>query len=202
MSEATKFSPSPSPSTSGVAVLAATSLSGSVSESTTIENDPRNSSTVWRTASVKPQAGAHPFLDEMRDEFGVGLGAQLMAAPGQRGAQLDVVLDDTVVDYRDRARLVRMGIALRGAAMRRPSRMADSDRSLKRRAVERAAQVLELADRAADFHPGAVDRRHAGRVVAAILQPRERAEQNRHRLGRAHVSDYSAHADSTFPGLP
>ena len=55
MSEATKFSPSPRPSTSGVAVLAATSLSGSVSESTTIENDPRNSRTVWRTASVSPR---------------------------------------------------------------------------------------------------------------------------------------------------
>ena len=30
----------------------------------------------------QPQAGAHSFLDKMRDEFGVGLGAQLVAAPG------------------------------------------------------------------------------------------------------------------------
>jgi hypothetical protein len=36
MSEATKFSPSPRPMTMGVALLAATSRSGSLSESTTI----------------------------------------------------------------------------------------------------------------------------------------------------------------------
>ncbi len=150
----------------------------------------------------QPQAGAHSFLDEMRDQFGVGLGAKLVAAPGKCGAQFDVVLDDAVMNYRDRTGLVRMGVALRGAAVRGPSRMADSDRSRKRCAVERAAQILELADRAADFHPGAVDRRHTGRVVAAILKPRERAQQNRHRLRRAHVSDYSAHPSFTFPSLP
>ena len=147
-------------------------------------------------------AGAHPLLDEMRDEFGVGLGTQLMTASDQLRAQFDVVLDDAVMNDRNRARLVRMGIALRGTPMRRPSRVANSDRSLKRRAIKRAAQVLELADRAADFHPGAADRRDAGRVVAAILQARERSEQNRHRLRRAHVSDYSAHASSTLSRIP
>ena len=55
MSEATKFSPWPKPNTSGVAVLAATKRPGSVSDSTTIENEPRNSRTVSSTAWVSPR---------------------------------------------------------------------------------------------------------------------------------------------------
>ena len=82
-----------------------------------------------RTASVSPQASACSRSSIRCEISSVSVSElSLWPRPSQRGAQLDVVLDDTVMDDRDRARLVRMGIALRGTAVRRPSRMADSDR--------------------------------------------------------------------------
>lgn len=87
----------------------------------------------------------------MRDQLGVGFGAELVAAREQLGAEIDEVLDDAVVNYRDRAGLVRMRVFLGRAAVRRPSRVPDSDAALKGRVGQQVAQVLELALGAPNF---------------------------------------------------
>ena len=81
MSEATKFSPSPSADArSGVALFAATRRSGSLSESTTIAYEP--SSVLTRPARGLGEADAllHVLVDQVRDDLGVGLRRQRAAA--------------------------------------------------------------------------------------------------------------------------
>ena len=60
--------------------------------------------------------------------------------------------------------------------------------------ASRCAQIFELALGAANFELAAIDdSRDAGRVVAAILEAAEPAEQDWVGLARPDVSDYSAH---------
>ena len=142
-------------------------------------------------------AGFELLLDQMRDELGVRFGSQLMAAREQLRAQVDKVLDDAVVNYRDRARFVRMRILFGRAAVRRPSRVPDSDVALQGRVGQQVAKIFELAFGAANFQLAAVDDgRDSGRVVAAILQAGQSSEQNWVSLARSDVSDYSAHTCS------
>ena len=77
-----------------------------------------------------------------------------MAASEQFGAQLDEVLDDTVVDDGDRPGFVRMRIFLGRAAVSRPSRVPDSDMPVDGRVGQQTAQVVELAFGAANFELG------------------------------------------------
>jgi len=111
------------------------------------------------------------LLDQMRDKLGIGFGAQLVAAREQFGAQLDEVLDDAVVDDRDRAGFVRMRVFLGRAAVSRPSRVSDSDAALQGRVGQQVAQVFELALGAANFEFAAIDDScDARRIVAAVLE--------------------------------
>ena len=99
----------------------------------------------------QPAPAFELFLDQVRDQLGVGFGAELVAASEQFGAQLDEVLDDAVVDDGDRAGFVRMRIFLRRAAVSRPSRVPDSDMAVDGRVGQQMAQVVELAFGAANF---------------------------------------------------
>ena len=142
-------------------------------------------------------AGFELLLDQMRDELGVRFGSQLMPAREQLRAQVDKVLDDAVVNYRDRAGFVRMRILFGRAAMRRPSRVPDSDVALQGRVGQQVAKIFELALGAANLQLAAIDDgRDSGRVVAAILQACQSSEQNWVSLARSDVSDYSAHTCS------
>jgi len=85
-----------------VAVFAATSLSGSVSDNTTIENEPRSSPTALRTAIGEPHLAAQIFLNQMRDELGVGFGFHLVSALDECRAQVEKIFHDTVMDHGDR----------------------------------------------------------------------------------------------------
>src|ERR1019366_9029735 len=98
------------------------------------------------------------------------------------------------MDDSDRACLVRMGVALGGTPVRGPSRMPDADAAGKRGLVEQVAQVAEFADGAADFHvAGRRQRGDTGRIVAAIFETAEAAEQDRAGFARTDITDYSAH---------
>jgi hypothetical protein len=104
-------------------------LSGSLSESTTIENDPRS------------------------------FRLELMAALEQARAQIDVIFDDAVMDHRNRSRLMGMRVGFRRPSMRRPARMAYPDMAGERRGQQQLAQIIELADRAPNFELLAVRNR-------------------------------------------
>ena len=122
-----------------------------------------------------------------------------MTAPGQRGAQLDVVLDDTVMNDRDRAALCGWALPSDGrpCVAHRVWPIPIEPLSGEPSSARRKFSSLPTARRISIPAPLIVAT--PGRVVAAILQAREPAEQNRHRLGRAHVSNYSAHEFQPFP---
>src|SRR5260370_27992675 len=104
------------------------------------------------------------------------------------------------MDYRDGTGLVRMRVFFGRTAMRRPSRMADPNFSRERRFFQVPPQIVEFPDRAADFELAVhCERRNSRRIVAAVLEPLERAEQDRPGFATADVSDHSAPPSSVIP---
>ena len=69
---------------------------------------------------------AHRPRGELRDDFGVGLGLEGYPIGFELAAKFAEVLNDTVVHDGQPIRGVRVGIALRGASMRRPPGMPDA----------------------------------------------------------------------------
>ncbi len=134
------------------------------------------------------------LFHQMRDQLGIRLRLELMPPLEQTFAQLDVILDNAIVNHRHRTGLMGMGVGLRGTTVRSPSGVADADVAAQRHFVKKSAQIVELADRAANRHVFARgERRDAGRIVAAILQPLESMQKDWRGIARSHVADYSAH---------
>ena len=155
---------------------------------------------VERAAHRGREVAVELVLDEMGDDLRVGLAEELVTARHELGAQLAVVLDDAVVDDVDPpgAVLVRMRVLDRGAAVRRPSGMADAHRA------GRGALRLDLEGEVGDLVrvldgadvTGRVDDRDAGGVVAAVLEPAQAVEQDWRRGTGAGVADDAAHGTS------
>src|SRR5713226_4170279 len=98
------------------------------------------------------------------------------------------------MDYRDGTGLVRMRVFLGGAPVRGPSRVADSNFSRERRFFQVPPQIVEFSHRPADLELAVGgERRDSRRIVAAVFEPLETAEQDRRGFAGADVSDYSAH---------
>src|ERR1700730_1596905 len=130
----------------------------------------------------------------MGNQLGIGFRFELVSALHQVRAQVHIVLDDSVMDYRDRASLMRMSVGFRWPPVRGPARVAYPDMPIQRRFLDQLAQIVELAARPPDLEGGAaVKRRDSRRVVTAIFQPPQSAEQNRRGLARPDVSHDSAH---------
>ena len=81
MSEATKYSPSPRPTTTGGPLRTATILSGSSAEISTSANRPAHASMQRAPHRVLEAVVLHLALDQVRDDLGVGLGDERVALP-------------------------------------------------------------------------------------------------------------------------
>jgi hypothetical protein len=138
----------------------------------------------------------------MGDHFGVGLRSEFVTGLLQILAQLFVVLDDAVVnDGEAVVRDVRVGIALRGHAVRRPARVRDAHLAVGRVRVDRVLEHLHLADGAQPLEVRrAIEHRDAGGVVAAILEPAQAFHQDRDDVALSDGSDDAAHLKGC-PGL-
>ena len=70
----------------------------------------------------------HLAFDQMRDDFGIGFGDELVSLFLKLTFQIEVVLDDAVVDHNDASGTVtvRMGVLLCWTAVCGPSRVADA----------------------------------------------------------------------------
>ena len=156
------------------------------------------------------QRGAHRVRDvarvgllhEVREDLGVGLGAEPVAAREEAVAELPEVLDDAVVDDGHVARAVHvgMGVAVVGPAVGRPAGVAEADRRLGRHVEQRRAQVGELAR--ALLHEQLARGRHerdARRVIAPVFEASEAVEQDGRRVPRPDVSDDAAHVFRDSP---
>ena len=84
-----------------------------------------------RLAHGLQQVARVRLLHQVRHHLGVGLARELVAPGGQLVAQFGEVLDDAVVDDGDMAAAgcVRVRVALAGAAVRGPARVADAARA-------------------------------------------------------------------------
>ena len=167
---ATKYSPSPSPTTIGGPLRTATSFSGR-----------RPTAGRARTARARghrpPHRAFEPIvlpllLHEVGDDFGVGFRLEDVSLRRQLPFQLEVVLDDAVVHHHDPAAAVpvRVGVLLRWPAVRRPTRVAEAVLAVQRALSQRLFEVGQLAGATANVHVAVVDDRDAGRVVATILE--------------------------------
>src|SRR5208337_404725 len=84
-------------------------------------------------------------FDHEGGDLRIRLGRERMALRSKLLAQRLEVLDDAVMDDREAARGVRMGVGLGRLAMRRPTRVADADRAQEWRGGELGLEVLKLA---------------------------------------------------------
>src|SRR5690348_4124337 len=132
-------------------------------------------------------------MNQMRDNFGVGVRSELVAEGLEPRADLVVVLDDAVVHHRDAAADVRMGVALGGHAVRGPARVADAGAADQ---VLLVGEFLELGDPAAGAKALqiAIDDGNPGGVVPAVLQAPQPFEENRDDVAPRYRGDDSAHA--------
>jgi hypothetical protein len=148
----------------------------------------------------QPATRAQVLLDQVGDDFGVGLRVEAVAVGLQLDPQLAMVLHDAVVDHGHPvvARIMGMRIALGHSAVGGPARVAHGHVSTTEGAgVDQAA---DLADALGD-HDGrgraALDG-HAPGVVAAVLQAFEPLDHE----GRGVITRAGVGEDSTHRELP
>ena len=96
---------------------------------------------------------------------------------------------------------VRMGVGFRRLAVRRPARMANADRSAKRRCGKFRLQVFQLALGAPSLNTAALERRNAGEIVAAVFEPLQRIDDRTGDGPAPQNSDNSTHRKKPLPQI-
>ena len=114
---------------------------------------------------------------QIRDGFGVGVGLERKAEPDELFLQCLEILDDAVMHDRDFVGRDRMRILLDRLTVRRPARMADSDRAAHRLLLQSRYEVRQFALGAAALDAAVDQGRDARRIVAAIFEALEGADQ-------------------------
>ena len=141
--------------------------------------------------------GRHLGLKVGRQQLGHDFSVSVAVEAPALGHQLVLedldILDDSVVHNRHPAGGDRMGVALRGFAVRRPARMADADGATERLLREAMIEIDQLAFGAAALDTAVHQGRDARRIVAAILEPLQGFEQQRRDGRLTDYSDYTAH---------
>ena len=136
------------------------------------------------------------LLHQVRDDFRVGFGGELVAFGDQLLFEREIVLDNAVVHYDDFAGAVamRMGVFFGGAAMGRPARVSDAVGAVERFQTDDFFQIAQLALGAANLQACAVPSNCYSRgVIAAVLQLSEAFDDDGDDLLLAHISDNAAH---------
>ena len=87
------------------------------------------------------------FLDQVGNDFGVGLGRELVALFDQLSLQRNIVLDNAVVNDDDSSRAIAMRVSVffGGTAVRRPASMANPVGAIERLKADDLFQVAQLA---------------------------------------------------------
>ena len=93
------------------------------------------------------------FFDQVRDDFGVGLGDEFVAFGDELVLQLEIIFDDAVVNDDDFAGAVavRVGVFFGGAAVGGPARVADAVHAFERSDADGFFEIVQFAGGAADF---------------------------------------------------
>ena len=142
--------------------------------------------------------------DQVHRDLGVGVAGELDALGLQLAAQRGEVLDDAVVDDRDLAGgvAVRVGIAVGGPAVGGPPGVSEPGvpgQRCRRRSRRGPLPGWRAARRGvAPSAPPAVDQRDAGRVVAAVLHPAQRIDDDIAGGTLPDVPDDSTHSATPY----
>jgi len=96
---------------------------------------------------------------------------------------------------------VWVGVVFGRAAVRRPARVPDPDRALKRLARKPAFEVLQLALGAPRRELAVLERDNARLIVAAIFEPLEGVDELRRRRPLPDNPDNAAHPFCCSPRL-
>ena len=193
-SDATKYSFSPRPTTTGGPERAATILLGSWREIKTSAKTPVSCFTACADGVFEVTGVV--FLDEMGDNFGVGFGDEIVALRAELVLQREIVLDDAIVDHDDVAGAiaVRVRVLFGGTAVRGPAGVADAVGAIHGIGTDGFFEIAQFAGGAANGELiVAVEDRDAGRIVAAIFQSPQAIEDDGDRFTRSEITDYSAH---------
>ena len=196
-SEARKYSPSPTPTTSGEFRRAATTGTWPLR----VDRDERERPV--QPAADRPhglgevEPGRDLLAEQVRHDLGVGLGDAGDAVLGQLGAQGGEVLDDAVVDDGDPAvgGDVRVGVDVGRAAVGGPAGVPDPEAVGGQRVRRQLrVEVGDLARLLRHVQAAALDDGDAGGVVPAVLQAPQALDHDPERRPRTDVADDSAHA--------
>src|SRR5439155_19149066 len=136
------------------------------------------------------------LLDEMHDDFRIGLGTEAVAFCLERFLELAIVLDDSIQHDREPTVITtreRVRVLLVDGAVRRPARVTEAVVRLGTVGARGVFQKLEIADRADVLETAVLAQRDAGRVVAAVLEALEAVEQQLLSSPAADVPDDPAH---------
>ena len=104
----------------------------------------------------------HFIGDELRHDFGVGLGLEPDALCLEAGFQLAEILDDAVMNHREFVGRMRMRIRLVGLSVGRPAGVANPDQAGQRRLVEFRLKVSQFALGPAAVEPALIEGGDAG----------------------------------------
>ena len=135
-----------------------------------------------RARAADKVAGFFGFaVDQVGDDFGVGLRAKLVAVALELVPQLLVVFDDAVVHHGDAvAGTVRMGVGFARLAVGGPTGVGDAEAPVDWMAVDAIGQHFDFALHAGALKlTGTVDDGDAGRIIAPVFKPPQAGEQNR-----------------------
>jgi len=135
--------------------------------------------------------------DPMSEHLRVRLRQKLVFQAEEFVAQGGVVLDDPVVDQCQFAGLiqVRMGVGIAGQTVSRPAGVADAQGAANRFLFKRFGQAGDAADALAHFQGATVQRADPGRIIAAVLQPPQPVQKDRHGLLFSDITYNSAHRE-------
>ena len=146
------------------------------------------------SAASTASAGVLPSREFVFDDEGgdlrIGLRGEGVALGREFLAQGLEILDDAVVDDGEPVASVRMSVGLGRLAVRRPARVADADRAEERLGRQPRLEIAQLALGAAALDMAALQRRDAGRIVAAVFEPLQGVHDlARHRAGSKHANN-------------
>ena len=140
--------------------------------------------------------GVHHILDELDDDLGVGLGAEVVAQLGELFLQREVVLYDAVVDEGEIVVLgeVGMGVDVARLAVGGPAGVGYAYAAADVLVGRDRFKVLDLALGLVDHKPSViVDERHSGAVVTSVFEPLETLDENWVGLSFTYISYDSTH---------
>jgi hypothetical protein len=150
-----------------------------------------------RCADSLFQVAREVFLHQVRDDFGVSLGPELVAFGFELVFEREIVFDDPVVHHHHVALAVamRVGVLFGGPAMGGPARMADPERAVYRVHADGVFQVAQLPLGPAYRQLALfVVYRQPRRIVPAVLQPAQPIQNDWHRFACANVAYNSTHS--------